>query len=345
MWSLWSKWLPKEAETTVRRGGYYTLRLREGQRIVALNSMDCYLYNWWIFYNGSIVLEQLQWFHDTLLAAEKAGERVQVLTHIPSGDADCWSEWSREYNRIVARFSRVITGIYNGHTHKDEMNVHYTDTGLAMAVSWNGGSLTTYSYKNPNYRLYELHSKTLQVLEHHTYTINLTEANLKPNESPSWKKEYEFGEQFTRNTSAAGIDQLLEDMAKKPDLLRRFWRYKMTEADPKLETGCDDSCLSRTICRIATSNYNEKQRCRELQAILKESVSRPGLASFIAFTNCFFLSSSVSAGEGEAATGRWCSCINGLQLHQLAGPADCVALLALIAIEQAITRGLIFAGC
>ncbi|TDG49237.1 hypothetical protein AWZ03_004326 [Drosophila navojoa] len=272
VWSLWSKWLPKEAEATVRRGGYYTLALREGQRIVALNSMDCYLYNWWLFYDGSIVLEQLQWFHDTLLAAEKAGERVQVLTHIPSGDGDCWTEWSREYNRIVARFSRVITGIYNGHTHKDEMNVHYTETGLAMAVSWNGGSLTTFSYKNPNYRIYRLHAKTLQVLDHHTYTINLTEANLKPNEPPTWKKEYEFGETFTKNTSAAGIDQLLEDMAKKPDLLRLFWRYKMTEADPKLAAGCDERCLNSTICRIATSRWNEKQRCRQLQATLKQSL-------------------------------------------------------------------------
>ncbi|XP_030556483.1 sphingomyelin phosphodiesterase [Drosophila novamexicana] len=274
VWSLWKKWLPKEAEATVRRGGYYTHSPKAGHRIVALNSMDCYLYNWWVFYNGSIVLEQLQWFHDTLLAAEKAGEHVHVLTHIPSGDGDCWTDWSREYNRIVARFSKVITGIFNGHTHKDEMNVHYTETGLAVAVSWNGGSLTSYSYMNPNYRVYELHPETLQVLEHHTYILNLTEANLKPDEPPIWHKEYEFGQQFTANTSPAGIDELLEKMAKQPDILRKFWRYKMTEADPKLAAGCDDSCLNTTLCRLATSNYKERQRCRELQAILKDSLDK-----------------------------------------------------------------------
>ncbi|EDV91427.1 sphingomyelin phosphodiesterase 1 [Drosophila grimshawi] len=272
VWSLWSKWLPKEAETTIRRGGYYTLSPREGHRIIALNSMDCYLFNWWLLYDGSIVLEQLQWFHDTLLAAEKSGEHVHILTHIPSGDSDCWTEWSREYNRIVARFSKVITGIFNGHTHKDEMNVHYTETNLAAAVSWNGGSLTSYSYKNPNYRVYELHPETLQVLEHQTWTFNLTEANLNSNVSPNWYKEYEFRQEFTTDTSPDGIDKLLEKMAKEPNILRKFWRYKFTSADPKLDVGCSDSCLSTTICRLATSNYQDKQRCRELQAILKLSL-------------------------------------------------------------------------
>lgn len=94
VWSLWSKWLPAEAEETVLRGGYYTASPSKGHRIVALNSMDCYLYNWWLFYNATLIQEQLQWFHDTLLSAEEAGESVHILTHIPAGDGDCWCNWS-----------------------------------------------------------------------------------------------------------------------------------------------------------------------------------------------------------------------------------------------------------
>ncbi|KAH8398700.1 hypothetical protein KR215_011862, partial [Drosophila sulfurigaster] len=272
VWSLWKKWLPAEAEVTVRRGGYYTHSPSAGHRIVALNSMDCYLYNWWLYYNGSLVLDQLQWFHDTLLAAELAGERVHVLTHIPSGDGDCWSDWAREYNRLLARFSKTITGIFSGHTHKDEMNLHYADNGAAVAVAWNGGSLTSFSYKNPNYRLYELHPESWQVLEHQTWTFNLTEANLKPDESPNWYKEYEFTADFTSDTSPAGIDKLLVEMAEQPNLLRKFWRYKMTQSDARTSGGCDNDCLASTLCRIATSNYKNRTRCRELEAILQQSV-------------------------------------------------------------------------
>ncbi|KAH8382963.1 hypothetical protein KR009_006007 [Drosophila setifemur] len=274
VWSLWKKWLPSEAEATVLRGGYYTLSPSTGHRIVALNSMDCYLYNWWLFYNASLIQEQLQWFHETLLEAEKAGETVHVLSHIPSGDGDCWSGWAKEYNRLLTRFSDTVTGVFSGHTHKDEMNLHYSEEGHAVAVNWNGGSLTTYSDKNPNYRLYELDPERWQVLEHHTYTFNLTEANLTPDEQPKWALEYQFTKEFTEDTSPAGIDRLLVEMAETPALLRKFWRYKFTQSDPKLAVGCDDSCLNKTICRIATTNYQERTRCRELQVILDESLGK-----------------------------------------------------------------------
>ena len=43
----WQKWLPKDTMTTIRRGGYYTVLVRPGFRIVALNSNVCYVYNWY----------------------------------------------------------------------------------------------------------------------------------------------------------------------------------------------------------------------------------------------------------------------------------------------------------
>ncbi|KAH8280869.1 hypothetical protein KR054_002633 [Drosophila jambulina] len=274
VWSLWSKWLPEEAKATVLRGGYYTVPISSDFRIVALNSMDCYLYNWWLYYNATLIQEQLQWFHDTLLLAEKSGETVHILTHIPAGDGDCWSSWSKEYNRVLTRFSGIITGVFSGHTHKDEMNLHYSEEGFATVVNWNGGSLTSYTDTNPNYRAYVVDPKRRQVLEHQTYTFNLTDANGKPDEQPDWYLEYEFTKEFTEDTSPAGIDKLLVEMAEKPDLLRKFRRYKFTSSDPKIAEGCDDTCLSKTICRIATSNYQERTRCKELQAILVESLEK-----------------------------------------------------------------------
>ncbi|XP_030370214.1 sphingomyelin phosphodiesterase-like [Scaptodrosophila lebanonensis] len=269
VWSLWSKWLPSEAESTVRKGGYYTVVPSQGHRIIALNSMDCYLFNLWIFLDGSVVLEQLQWFHNTLLAAEAAGEKVHILSHIPSGDGDCWSTWAREYNRLLERFSGIITGIFNGHTHKDEMNLHYTPEGLAVAISWNGGSLTPFSNKNPNYRIYEVDPDNWQVLEHETWIFNLTAAN-EGNNEPEWYRLYYFSEAFTVNTSPYGIDQWLLYMAKNPDMLRKFYRFKYSYSEPALDAGCNNHCLSATLCRLATTNYQDKKRCKELQAILKK---------------------------------------------------------------------------
>jgi hypothetical protein len=107
--------------------------------------------------------EQLQWFHDTLLAAEQAGEKVHVVIHIPSGSGACNAIWSREYNRIIERFYRTISGKFTGHTHKDEFNIYYDrkDSVHATGVSWNGGSLTTFS--NVRFFIKDLHEFLLMI--------------------------------------------------------------------------------------------------------------------------------------------------------------------------------------
>ncbi|XP_075148874.1 sphingomyelin phosphodiesterase-like [Haematobia irritans] len=274
LWKVWQRWLPEEAKETILKGGYYTVSPRPGFRVIALNNNDCYLFNFWVFFDGSITSQpQLDWLHDTLLAAEKAGEKVHILAHIPSGSSDCWSIWAREYNRIIERFSDTISGIFNGHTHKDEMILHYSQNGHPMGISWNGGSLTSYTNKNPNYRSYEVEPTTYQVVDHSTWIFNLTQANEAGEKAkPEWYKEYKFTE-FTDDLSPAGINALLEKMAAEPSVLRKYWEYKATSADPKLNAGCNDKCLLSTICSLATSEYGENRRCKELKEKLKESLN------------------------------------------------------------------------
>ncbi|XP_073820484.1 sphingomyelin phosphodiesterase-like [Musca autumnalis] len=274
LWSSWKKWLPLDTKETIVKGGYYTVSPRPGFRIISLNNMHCYIFNWWIYYDGGLhtSIPQLKWLHDTLLKAEQSGEYVHILMHIPSGDSQCWTVWAREYNRVIERFSQTIGGIFNGHTHQDEFEVHYSTKGYPMAISWNAGSLTAYTMKNPNYRVYEVEPLTYQVVDHSTWIFNLTEANTHGEQrSPRWFKEYQFTD-FTKNLSPAGVDALLDQMATEPDVLRQYWKYKMVSSDPRLDMGCDNSCLMNTICNLATSVYDEKSRCRELQAKLKKSL-------------------------------------------------------------------------
>lgn len=75
-------------QTTVRRGGYYSLPLPGKRRIISLNS---------VFFSGSYqkctpnvnmpaaAFEQLQFLDRELTEAARAGERVWLLMHIPPG--------------------------------------------------------------------------------------------------------------------------------------------------------------------------------------------------------------------------------------------------------------------
>ncbi|XP_037721090.1 sphingomyelin phosphodiesterase [Drosophila subpulchrella] len=265
LYNDWSRWLPEETKETILKGGYYTVVPRKGFRIIALNSNDCYTDNFWLYHSGTDKIPQLQWFHDTLLEAEKAGEYVHVLTHIPSGDGTCWSVWARELNRCITRFSSTISGIFTGHSHKDELFVYYSeDEGHATAVAWNGGAVTTYSNKNPNYREYAVSPTTFEVTNHWTWIYNLTEANLTPDEQPKWFLEYEFIKEFTEDTSPAGIDKLLDQFAENPALMRKYWRFRVTSADPQVNEGCDRTCLAGSLCRAAVTVNSQRGRCEEL---------------------------------------------------------------------------------
>jgi hypothetical protein len=57
----------------------------------------------WLFYNPRDQDGQLQWLADTLLQAERNGEKVHILTHIPTGGSECLRTWSREFNKIIER--------------------------------------------------------------------------------------------------------------------------------------------------------------------------------------------------------------------------------------------------
>jgi sphingomyelin phosphodiesterase len=85
--NTWSRhgWISGNEVNTVRAAGYYTTLIRPGFRLIALNNNDCYIYNWWVMYSRTEIQATMQWLHDTLLAAERANERVHIIKHIPSG--------------------------------------------------------------------------------------------------------------------------------------------------------------------------------------------------------------------------------------------------------------------
>lgn len=103
---------------------------------------------------------QLRWLHDTLAEAERTGERVHLLGHVPANDVSCLSAWNLEYVRIVRRFAHIISGQFYGHTHRDEFSIVYegSPSTAALNVAWTGGSATSFVGLNSNYRLYYLDS-------------------------------------------------------------------------------------------------------------------------------------------------------------------------------------------
>lgn len=144
----------------VSKNGYYTILIRPGLRLIAMNSNLCFIYNWWILYEVNNIREQFQWLADTLLEAERNDEKVHILSHFPNGIDEYHQPCSREYQRTVERFHNTIVAQFNGHTELFGYNIFYDGNNKenAINVAWNGGSLATYSGVNRNYVVYNVDS-------------------------------------------------------------------------------------------------------------------------------------------------------------------------------------------
>lgn len=266
---IWSKWLPESSLETVRIGGYYTVLVRPGFRIIALNNNEGYTYNWWIFYDHLALLEQLQWLHDTLLDAEKAEEKVHILLHIPSGEENIYIYWSREYSRIVERFSNTIQGQFQGHSHLSQVSVFYTedDSSIATNVAFSGGGLNTYYDINRNYMVYPIDSESYEVLNVESWIYNLTEANLTPDSPPKWFKHISFKEQFDlEDLSPASVDDMVYGFITDPKMLQKYHQFRVKAGDPYQLDECDTNCQKKDLCEIVSSDGSRNDKCKELES-------------------------------------------------------------------------------
>ena len=83
--------------------------------------------------------------------------KVHILSHIPPGNSDCWTIFSREYVKLINRYESTVAAQFFGHTHAEEIKIFYETTGTESRVTnvaFIGGSLTTYDGINPGYRVY-----------------------------------------------------------------------------------------------------------------------------------------------------------------------------------------------
>lgn len=264
---LWSVWLPPETKETILHGGFYTVLARPGFRIIALNSNLGYTANWWSIYDPKDQEDQLKWLAETLLKAEKNGEKVHILSHMPSGFDSCLKAWSREFHKIIDRFENTVTAQFNGHSHKDHFYIYYAtdEPTRATNVAFNGGSVTPFSNLNPNYKAYSMDSANYDILDSETWIYNLTEANLKGNATPKWFKLYSFKEAYgVESLSPTSLDRLVQNMATNRSLLEQYSRYFVKEADTALARGCDTKCLEEKLCEIATAETGNSIQCNIL---------------------------------------------------------------------------------
>ena len=261
----WKPWLTADALSTVKQSGFYTMLVKPGFRIISLNMNYCNNQNFWMLKDPRDPNGELQWLIDTLLVAEKNSEFVHIIGHIPPiNGGDCLKVWRNNYYAIVARFRDIIKGQFFGHTHKDEIQILYTNSTLQkpIMVSYIGPSITTYYNLNPGYRVYKVDMQTYDILDHETYILNLTKAN-QPNSAPEWELEYTAKSAYNLSSlSPTSWDNLFKSWLEVKNgqsntLFGLYYKY-LYKSYPPSET-CDGICKKKLLCGIPAGNFTTSQ--------------------------------------------------------------------------------------
>ena len=263
---VWSPWLPAESIETVKKFGYYTALVEPGFRIVSINMNYCNDLNFWTLVDAVDPDNQLRWLVEVLHRAESNNETVHILGHIPPAvvNSDCVPVWRNNYYRIINRFKRIITGQFFGHTHTDEFEIMYPGDRREnpVGVVYVAPSVTTFEGLNPSYRVYDVSAQTYEVTNHHTYIMNLTEANRHTDpDRVTWDYLYDA-------KSAYGLPDLSNESWHK--LYASWTRERITrKADKRFQAyyrnyhrgddavkNCDVHCRMEMTCSIAVGNFS-----------------------------------------------------------------------------------------
>ncbi|XP_047022041.1 sphingomyelin phosphodiesterase-like [Helicoverpa zea] len=265
----WRYYLTEEAKKHLRDRGEFSLMVRPGLRVITLNNNVAYKYNWWLVYDPLDQKRHLDWLIEELYKAEQAGEKVHILAHIPPGVSDLTLTWTREYNKIVNRFSKTIAAEFNGHTHSDEFKIFYSLTdGSPINVAWGAGSTTSYTFYNVNYKIIEFNPVTYQPESIVNYVYNLTEANLWPNRPPHWFQLYDIKNTFGLvDLSAASMNDLVFRMVTtNRELLDLYSAFFSKVSDDRMGW-CNDWCKIDNLCKTVVTVLWQRQKCDELQRL------------------------------------------------------------------------------
>lgn len=266
----WTNWLGEEAALeTLSYGGYYTLPLQDGIRVISLNMNWCNNENIWLIENVTDAASMLQWTIQVLQSSEDIGEKVYIVGHIPPGIIDCIDIWSQQFYQIVNRYEDTIISMFFGHTHRDQFEVFYTnDTDSSAlrpsAIAYVTPSVTTFQYQNPSFRIYTVDAKSGQLVESSTYHLDINQAN--QNDKPIWVLEY--------NTTAAyemsdllpsSWDSLINRFNSNTTLFNTYYNHVYSSSPYPQMKPCTDSCRLDTICQMKAGTHSVYKECLHQQ--------------------------------------------------------------------------------
>ncbi|EQB48716.1 calcineurin-like phosphoesterase [Colletotrichum gloeosporioides Cg-14] len=254
----WSRWIGSPAEAKAV-GAYSVKTPRDGLRVISVSTNFWYTLNFWMYKDVQRdPSDHLKWLVGELDAAEKAGERVLLVGHMPMGTSDALHDGSNYFDQVVNRYKDTIAGLffgnYSNYTNRTASN--------AVATSYIAPSMTPLSGM-PAFRLYTIDPTTFGILDIETYVADMTDPTFQTS-GPVWKLSY-----AAKKTFGALLDT---PVTADTELTPAFWHNVTValENDPAAFEAywarrtrgwnvpeCDDTCRKNEVCQLRAARSQD----------------------------------------------------------------------------------------
>ena len=273
----WKDWLTEEAYEEYKTQSFYSMKAidhprgkakdygkkMEKTRIIAYNSQDCYIYNFYLIGQLKDPKQQFVWLENLLRQMEKDGEVAIFISHVSPGTSDCISEVSARLRVLMDRFQHIIRLNLFGHTHEEEFEVvRAVEDGKPIGVNHLAPSMTSFVDHNPAFRVITLDAETKLPIKIETHAFDLKRAN-EDDSKAEFKLHHELGKDYgLPDLSPQSFLDLTKRFIDDEAVTQKYHEY-MYAGGPGFTPNapCDDHCRRLLSCRCSNSVFSEARQC------------------------------------------------------------------------------------
>lgn len=142
--------LPSNVLDSVSRGGYYSLLLVPGVRIVVINTVDGDLLNFYMLLSTNEFDEQHSWIISVLEYSRTHNEKVILVGHMPTrGAHHSYPIFTKWLSSVITDYSDVIQWSTFAHIHSDKFSI-IPNISNPKVVQYSIPPITPYSGSYPS---------------------------------------------------------------------------------------------------------------------------------------------------------------------------------------------------
>jgi len=173
--------------------------------------------------------------------------------------SNCQHQFGARYRALMERYQHVVRFGLQGHTHTEyfEVTKSMSNPGKPILLNTIGGSVTTYTNKNPSFMTIEFDALTMLPLNMYTYTFDLEKAN-EPGNSPEWFRQHDYLSEYgLKDLSPSSMKDLSDRFLTDSDLARQFMWNEFRQYGTKPESVNQ----LKLHCETGTSEMHELHEC------------------------------------------------------------------------------------